>query len=120
MKDSLHSISDDLITGLLLQGSLGEILHAQLVPFCSHTLVNSSLPHMLALSFPVLLGKWWHQWIPEPFPSSRAQNSPSLASNAAGESATHVLGDSGYTETSAFLSFLQGWNYKLFAWSCHG
>ena len=105
MKNSLHSISDDLITGLLLQGSLGEILHAQLVPFCSHTLVNSSLPHMPVLSFPVLLGKWWPQWIPEPSPYFRAQNAPSLASNAAGENAMHVSVNPGYTEPSAFLNF---------------
>ena len=120
MKDSLHFTSDDLITGLLLQGSLGEVLHAELVPFCSHTPVTSSLPHMPALSFTVLLGKWWPQWIPELSRSFRTQNSPSLASNAAGENATHVSGDPGYTEPSAFLSFLQGWSYKLFAWSCHG
>ena len=53
--DSLHHISDDLITGLLLQGRLGEVVHADLVPSCSHTPVTSSLPHMPALSFPVLL-----------------------------------------------------------------
>ena len=118
--DSLHSISDDLITGLLLQGILGEVLHAKLVPSCSHTPVTSSLPHMPALSFPVLLCKWWPQWIPKPSPSSRAQNAPSLASNVAGENATHVSGDPVYTEPSAFLSFLQGWSYKLFSWSCPG
>ena len=39
---------------------------------------------------------------------------------AAGENAMHVSGDPGYTEPSAFLSFLQGCSYKLFAWSCHG
>ena len=113
MKDSLHFTSDDLITGLLLQGSLGEVLHAELVPFCSHSPVTSSLPHMPALSFPVLLGKWCCQWIPGPSSTSRAQNALSLASNAAGENATHVLGDPGYTETSAFLSFLQRWSYRL-------
>ena len=32
--DSLCPISDELITGLLLQGILGEVLHAELVPFC--------------------------------------------------------------------------------------
>ena len=117
--DSFHPISDELITGLLLQGSLGEVLHAELVPFCSQTPVTSSLLHMPALSFPVLL-KWWPQWIPEPSPSSRAQNAPSLASNAAGENATHVSGNPVYILTSAFLSFLQGWSYKLFAWSCYG
>ena len=31
--DSLHPISDDLITGLHLQGSLSEVLHRELVPF---------------------------------------------------------------------------------------
>ena len=93
--DSLHPISDDLITGLLLQGILGEVLHAELVPSCSHTPVTSSLPHMPALSLPVLLGKWWPQWIPEPFPSSRAQNAPSLTSSAAGENAMHVSGTQG-------------------------
>ena len=31
--NSLHPISDDLITGLLFQGILGEVLHAELVPF---------------------------------------------------------------------------------------
>ena len=56
-----HPISDDLIAGLLLQGILGEVLHAELVPSCSHTSVTSSLPHMPALSFPGLLGKWWPQ-----------------------------------------------------------
>ena len=75
--------------------------------------VTSSLPHMPALSFPVLLGKWCCQWIPGPSSTSRAQNALSLASNAAGENATHVLGDPGYTETSAFLSFLQRWSYRL-------
>ena len=35
--DSLCPISDDLIAGLLLQGILGEVLHAELVPSCSHT-----------------------------------------------------------------------------------
>ena len=35
--DSLCPISDDLITGLLLQGFLGKVLHAELVPSCSHT-----------------------------------------------------------------------------------
>ena len=95
--DSLHPISDDLITGLLLQGSLGEVVHADLVPSCSHSPVTSSLPHMPALSFPVLFGKWWPQWIPEPSPSPRAQNAPSLASNAAGENAMQVSGDPGYT-----------------------
>ena len=118
--DYLHPTSDDLITGLLLQGILGEIFHAELVPSCSHTPVTSSLPHMPALYFSVLLGKWWPQWIPEPSPSSRAQNAPSLASSAAGENATHVSLDPGYTEPSAFLSVLQGWSYKVFAWSCHG
>ena len=116
--NSLHPISDDLITGLLFQGILGEVLHEELVPSCSHTPATSSLPHMPALSFPVLLGKWWPQWIPKPSPSSRAQNAPSLASNVAGENATHVSGDPVYTEPSAFLSFLQGWSYKLFSWSC--
>ena len=88
--DSLHPISDDLITGLLLQGILGEVLHAELVPSCSYTPVTSSLPHMPALSFSVLLGKWWLQGIPEPSPSSRAQNASSLASNAVGKDATHA------------------------------
>ena len=46
-------------------------------PFVPHP-VTSSLPHMPALSFPGLLGKWWPQWIPEPSRSSRAQNAPSL------------------------------------------
>jgi len=78
--DSLHPISDELITGFLLQGSLGEVLHTELVPSCSHIPITSSLPHMPALSFPVLLGKWYPQWIPEPSPSSRAQNAPPLAS----------------------------------------
>ena len=78
--DSLHPISDGLIARLLLQGSLGEVLHAELVPSCSNTPATSSLPHMPALSFPVLLGKWWPQWIHEPPPSSRAQNAPPLAS----------------------------------------
>ena len=32
--DSLHPISDELITGLHLKGSLGEVLHGELVPFC--------------------------------------------------------------------------------------
>ena len=98
--DYLHPISYVFITGLLLQGSLGEVLHAELVPSCSHIPVTSSLPHMPVLSFLVPLGKWWPQWIPEPSPSSRAQNVPSLASSAAGENATHVSGDPGYTETS--------------------
>ena len=93
--DSLHPISDDLITGLLLQGILGEVLRAEMVPSCSHTPVTSSLPHMPALSFPVPFGKPLPQWIPEPSPSSRAQNAPSLASNAAGEYAMHVSGDPG-------------------------
>ena len=106
--DSLHSISSDLITGLLLQGNLGEVLHAELVPSCSHTPVTWSLPHMPALSFPVLLGKWWPQWIPEPPSSSRAQNAPCLASNAAGENATPVSRDPGYSEPSTFLSFSMG------------
>ena len=118
--DSLHSISSDLITGLLLQGNLGEVLHAELVPSCSHTPLTRSLPHIPALSFPVLVGKWWPQWIPELPSSSRAKNAPSFASNAAGEIATHVSGGPEYTEPSAFLTFLQGWSYKLFAWSCHG
>ena len=34
--DSLHPISDKLITGVLLQGSLGEVLHGELVPFVPH------------------------------------------------------------------------------------
>ena len=114
--DSLHPISNDLITGLVLQGCFGEVLHAELVPSCSHT---SSLPHMPALSFPVLPGKWWSQWIPEPSASSRAQNTPSLASSAVGENATHVSWNPGYTEHSDFVSFLQEWSYKLFAWSYH-
>ena len=76
--DSLCPISDDLITGLLLQGILGEVLHAELVPSCSHTPVTSSLPHMPALSFTVPLGKWWPQLISKPSPYSRAQNAPSL------------------------------------------
>ena len=82
--------------------------------------VTSSLPHMPALSFPVLLGKWCCQWIPGPSSTSRAQNALSLASNAAGKNETQVSGDPGYTEPSAFLNFLQGWSYKPFAWSCHG
>ena len=88
-------------------------------PYAPHP-VTSSLPHMPALSFPVLLGKCWLQWIPEPYPASRAQNATSLASSAAGENAMHVSVNPEYTEPSAFLSFLQGWSYKLFAWSCHG
>ena len=99
---------------------MGEVLHAEMVSSCSHTAVTSSLPHMPALSLPVPLGKHLPQWIPEPSPSSRAQNAPSLASNAAGEYAMPVPGDPGYAENSAFLSFFQGWSYKLFAWSCHG
>ena len=87
-------------------------------PFVPHP-VTSSLPHMPALSFLVLPGKWWSQWIPEPSPSSRAQNAPSLASNAVGENATHVSWNPGYTEHSDFVSFLQEWSYKLFAWSYH-
>ena len=106
--DSLHPISNDLITGLVLQGCFGEVLQAGLVPSRSHTLVTSSLPRMPALDFPGLLGKWWPQWIPEPFPSSKAQNAPSLASNAAGKNATHVSRDPGYTEPSAFLSLSMG------------
>ena len=35
--DSLCPISDDLITGLLLQGSFSEVGHAELVLFCDHT-----------------------------------------------------------------------------------
>ena len=81
---------------------------------------SPALCHIACPSFPVLLGKWWPQWISEPSPYSSAQNASSLASNAAGENATPVSGDPGYTETSAFLSFLQGWSYKLFAWGCHG
>ena len=54
--DSLHPISDKLITGVLLQGSWGEVLHVELVPFVPHP-VTRSLTHMPALSFPVLLGK---------------------------------------------------------------
>ena len=76
-------------------------------PFVPYS-VTSSLPHMPALSVPVLLGKWWHYWIPEPSPSSRAQNAPSLASNAYGENATNVSGDPGNKEPSAFLSFSMG------------
>ena len=106
--DSLHSISNDLIPGHVLQGSLGEVLHEELVPSCFHTPVTSSLPHMPALSFPVLFGKWWPQWIPETPPSSRAQNAPSLASSAAGENATPVSRDPGYSEPLAFLSFSMG------------
>ena len=102
----------NLPLGFSLQGSLGEVLHAELVPSCSHTPVTSCLPHMPALSFPVLHVKWWPQWIPESSPSSRAQNATSLASNAAGENAMLVSGVLGYTESSAFLSFLQGWSYK--------
>ena len=106
--DSLHPISDELITGLLLQWMLGEVFHAELIPSSSHIPVTSSLSHMTALSFPVLHGKWWPQWIPEPSPSSRAQNAPSLASNAYGENATNVSGDPGNKEPSAFLSFSMG------------
>ena len=118
--DSLCPISDDLITGLLLQGILGEVLHAELVPSCSHTPVTSSLPHMPALSFTVPLGKWWPQLISKPSPYSRAQNAPSLPPVLLGRMQCMYRGDPGYTEPSAFLSFLQGWSYKLFAWSCHG
>ena len=32
--DSLHPISDELITGLHLQGRLSEVLHGEVVPFC--------------------------------------------------------------------------------------
>ena len=99
--DSFHPISDELITGLLLQGSLGEVLHAELVPFCSQTPVTSSLLHMPALSFPVLL-KWWPQWIPEPSPPSRAQNAPSLASNASGENEMLVSGTQGTQSLQPF------------------
>ena len=91
-----------------------------MVASCSHTPATSSLPHMPALSFPVLLGKWWAPGIPQPSPSSRAQNAPSLASNAAGENAMHVSGDPGYIEPSAFLSFLLGQSYKPVGSSCHG
>ena len=56
--DSLHPISNDLITGIVLQGSLSEVLHAELVPSYFHTPVTSSLPRLPALSFPVLLGNW--------------------------------------------------------------
>ena len=94
---------------------MGELLHAEQIPSCPHTPITSSLPHMPSLSFPVLVGKWWPQWIPEPYPSSRTQNAPSLAFNAAGENATHVLGDPEYTKPSAFLSFSMGGatNYLL-------
>ena len=114
--DSRHSISDDLITGLLLQGILGEVLHAKLVPSCSHTPVTSSLPHMPALSFPVLLGKWWPQWILEPSSSSRAQGlpwPPVLLGRM-----QHMYQET--QGTQRLLRFLQGWSYKLFAWSCNG
>ena len=45
----------------------------------------------------------------------RTENAPSLAFNAAGENATHVLGDPEYTKPSAFLSFSMGGatNYLL-------
>ena len=72
--NSLCPISDDLTTGLLLQGILSEVLHAQLVPSCSHTPVTSSLTNMPDLSFTVSICKWWPQQIPEPSPSSRVQN----------------------------------------------
>ena len=65
-------------------------------------LSTSSLPHMPALSLPVLLGKWWPQWIPEPSPSSRAQNAPSLASNASGENETLVSGTEGTQSLQPF------------------
>ena len=32
--DCIHPISDELITGLHLLGSLGEVLHGEKVPFC--------------------------------------------------------------------------------------
>ena len=99
---SLYLFSDDLIAGLLLQGIFGEVFHAELVASCSHTPVTISLPHMPALFFPVLLGKWWPQWIPEPFPSSRAQNAPSLASNASGENETLVSGTEGTQSLQPF------------------
>ena len=55
MKYTLFVTSQIILS--LLQGSLGEVFHAELVPSCSHIPVTSSLPHMPALSFPVLLGK---------------------------------------------------------------
>ncbi|KAG5196414.1 hypothetical protein MJG53_016796 [Ovis ammon polii x Ovis aries] len=39
----------------ILKGIFGEVFHAELVASCSHTPVTISLPHMPALSFPVLL-----------------------------------------------------------------
>ena len=53
--NSLHPISDDLISGLVLQGSLGEVLHVELILFCFHTLVTSSLPP----AFSVLSSPSW-------------------------------------------------------------
>ena len=35
--DSLRPISYDLVTWLVFQGILGEVLHAELIPSCSHT-----------------------------------------------------------------------------------
>ena len=46
--NSLHPISDELITRLLLQESLGEVLHGELVPFCSHT-QSQALCHICLL-----------------------------------------------------------------------
>ena len=63
---------------------------------------SPALTHMPALSFPVLLGKWWPQWIPEPFPSSRVQNAPSLAFNDAGENAMLYRGAQGTQSLQPF------------------
>ena len=63
--DSLCAISDILIMGMSSRGFWVRYFMESWFPFAPHP-VTSSLSHMPALSFPVLLDKWWPQWIPEP------------------------------------------------------
>jgi len=110
--DYLHPILYVLITGLLLRGVWVRYFMESWFPFVPHPF-TSSLPHMPALSFPVLLGKWWSQWIPEPTPLPGPIMSLPWPPCCWGECNACVERHRVHKALS-LSELLHGWGYKLF------
>ena len=117
--DSLCPISDDLITGLLLQGFLGEVLHAELVPSCSHT--QSSALCQLCLLCPFqsyLVSGGPSGSLSHPPPPGPRMPLPCL--HCCWGECNACIGGPRVHRAFSLSDLRHGWGYKLFAWSCHG
>ena len=100
-------------SGLLLQGFCVSPSYWKCLFLSPHPSHQPSATHTCC----VLSSSTWQVMAPvDPWAILLLQgsNAPSLASNSAGENVTPISGHPGYTEASAFLSFLQGWCYKPF------